>query len=129
MHLLSECYISHAICMFSAQDEQSDSWILSDPVGVCRKLSESLVLDSDRKSSDVGKYRNGRESCRNQEVPTLSDVRRLSIGIQYQGFRQTPIGSDRVRLTWVCFFISLWLLYIKYMYYICIFVSISDGSH
>ena len=90
--------------MFSAQDEQSDSWILldpigklSDPVGVCWKLSESLVLDSDRKSSDVGKNRHGHESCRNPDVLTLSDVLRLSIGIQYQGFRQLPTNSHWIR--------------------------------
>ena len=86
------------------QDEQSDSWILSEndrlllnPMGIRRKLSESLVLDSDRKSSDIGKYQNDRVSYRNTEISTLSDVRRLPIEIQYQVSRQLPTNSRPFR--------------------------------
>jgi hypothetical protein len=53
--------------------------ILSDPMGIRRKLSESLAPDSDRKLSDVGKCRNDQSSDRNRGYsdtfrhPTTSD--------------------------------------------------------
>ena len=59
--------------------------------------TESLVSDSDRKLSDDGKCRNNRDSCRNSGIPTLSDIRQLPIGIRYQGFRQLPTDSYRIR--------------------------------
>jgi len=61
---------------------------LSDSAGTHRKLTESLVSDSNSFLSVVVK-------CRNSVVPTLSDIRQLPIGIWCQGFRQLPTGSCR----------------------------------
>ena len=61
-------------------------WILSDPMGIRRRLSDS------------GKYRYVWIPIRSRNAVTFSDIRQL-IEIQYQGFRRTSIRSDRVRLT------------------------------
>ncbi len=56
-----------------------------DPIGMHRKSSESLSLESDRKLSDVEKRRKVLDcpgSDRNQYIPTFSDIRQLPIGIQ-----------------------------------------------
>ena len=57
--------------------------ILLDPIGIHRKLSESLVSNSDLKSLDVGKCWNGPVFCRNPEIPAFSDIRQLPVGIRY----------------------------------------------
>ena len=59
----------------------------SNPIGIRRKLSESLV-------SDVGKCRNLTIPTGYRTTPTLSDIQQLPVGIRYQGFRRIRIGSD-----------------------------------
>ncbi|CAM4814668.1 unnamed protein product [Rotaria magnacalcarata] len=52
--------------------------------------------------------------CWNPKNPTLSDTRQLPVGIQYQGFRQLPTHSHRIR--WGEFDLgenSLWLYEIR----------------
>ena len=74
----------------------------SDPTGIRRRLSESLVSYSDRKLSDVGKCRNLRIPIGYWTIPILSDIQQLPVGIRYQGFRRIPIGSDNFphRIRW-----------------------------
>ena len=70
--------------------------ILLDPIGIRRKLSESLVSDSNRKLSVVGSYQNVRVPIVLMVIPTLSDDQQLPIGIRYQRFCRNvrdPIGS------------------------------------
>ena len=69
---------------------------ISDTIGIRWKLSESLVSDSDRKLSDVGKCRNTRIPTGITVIPTLSVIRQLPVGIRYQRFCRNswdPIGS------------------------------------
>ena len=83
--------------------------ILSDPTGIHRKLLDSLGQDSDGKLWDVGKCRNILESDRNPDIPALSDIRQLPIGILSQGFCRNsldPIGSFRVYSSWAGFVLS-----------------------
>ena len=56
------------------------------PVGSDESSLESLVLDSDRKLSYVGKCRNFCIPTGIAVILTLSDIRQLPIGIQYQRF-------------------------------------------
>ena len=70
---------------------------LSDPIRVRWKLSESLGSDSDRKWLDVGNCQNGPVSCRNLEISAFSEIRQFPVGIRYQGFRQFPTNSYRIR--------------------------------
>ena len=69
----------------------------SHPIGSNGDLSESLVWDCNRKSSDVVKCRNFEVPTELATIPILSDVRRLPIAIQYQGFRQLPTNLHRIR--------------------------------
>ena len=70
--------------------------ISSDLAAIHPKLLNSLGQDSDGKLSDVRKCRTITAFSRNPDIPTLSDIRRLPIGILFQRFCRnslSPIGS------------------------------------
>ena len=103
-------------------------WIRRRFVRSCQNPISRIPTGSRRTSVSIGMIASPVGTPKFRHFPTSDDFLSESNTEDSDNFRQTPIKSDRVRLTWVCFFISLWLLYIKYMYYVCIFVSVSDES-
>jgi len=84
---------------------------LSDSAGTHRKLTESLVSDSNSFLSVVVK-------CRNSVVPTLSDIRQLlseSGAKDFDNFRQDLVGIIGIR--WGDFDLGFQPIQVRYKWY------------